>query len=264
MCKMGGVAPPLLASTTYLPLAIVLRVGDADPCVEADEHVHARAGRAQRLQRRRLVNEERVARQATAGAARVVVGGEQLHHLHPLHEARAHDRLVGILLGEQQQRPARPVHVCVWVGEGGCAGGGSGGGDEARQAGLGWWRQHPKRCMDEVSKCMCARVGGLNEESITISEDSSGLPPCAPASCCGKVRCTCGGPDGSTESSARCSRAGPPEVDACAKICEPNARRAERRSVVQQPASHIARRLSRHSVTRRARGDSPRVAIRRL
>lgn len=55
----------------------------------------------------------------------------------------------------------------------------------AQHAGLGWWRPHPKRCMDEVSRCMCARVGGLNEESITISEASSGLPPCAPASCCG-------------------------------------------------------------------------------
>ena len=78
-----------LGSSTYLPLAIVLRVGDADPRVETDEHVHARAGRAERLQRRRLVDEERVPRQPAAGAARVVCGGEQLHHLQPLHEARA-------------------------------------------------------------------------------------------------------------------------------------------------------------------------------
>ena len=98
---------------------------------------------------------------------------------------------------------------------------------------------HPKRCMDEVSKCMCARVGGLNDESSTISEASSDLPPCEPASCDGKVRCTCGGPEGSTASSARCSRAGPPEAEACTTICEPNARRAERSSVVQHPASHI-------------------------
>ena len=99
---------------THLPLAVVLWVGDADPRVEAHEHVHARTGRAQRLQRHRLVHEERVARHATAGAARLVVGGEELHHLHALHEAGAHDRLVGILLGEQQQRPARPVHVGGW------------------------------------------------------------------------------------------------------------------------------------------------------
>ena len=63
-----------------------------------------------------IVNEERMARHATAGAARLVGGGKELHHLHALHEAGAHDRLVGILLGEQQQRPARPVHVGGWGG----------------------------------------------------------------------------------------------------------------------------------------------------
>mmetsp|Transcript_50867 Transcript_50867/g.163528 ORF Transcript_50867/g.163528 Transcript_50867/m.163528 type:complete len:293 (-) Transcript_50867:83-961(-) len=88
------------------PLRVVLRVDHTLPRVVPDQQKDGGARSAQRAEGARLVDKERVRRHAADRAALHLLAREQLHHLQPVRQARANNRLVRILLCEEQHPPA--------------------------------------------------------------------------------------------------------------------------------------------------------------
>mmetsp|Transcript_3136 Transcript_3136/g.8487 ORF Transcript_3136/g.8487 Transcript_3136/m.8487 type:complete len:209 (-) Transcript_3136:161-787(-) len=106
-CDLYGLEDTL-EDLWQLAFGVVLGVGDPHPGVKAHQQQHPCPLSAERRQRRGLVNEERVRREAAERGARGVRLRDQLHHLQPLWQRGTLQRLVGVDLGQEQQLPLQP------------------------------------------------------------------------------------------------------------------------------------------------------------